>query len=224
MLQGLEELEEQLAGRYVIERELGRGGMATVYLARDLRHPRSVAIKVLRGELASSIAADRFRSEIGIATALSHPHIVPVFDSGGAGDRLFYVMPYIEGDTLRQRLKREGKLPVQEALQLTREVADALSYAHGQGIIHRDIKPENILLVAGHAVVTDFGIARAIAQASELRLTGTGISIGTPQYMSPEQAVGDQSVDARSDLYSLGCVLFEMLAGGPAHEGDTPRE
>ncbi|HEY7232732.1 MAG TPA: protein kinase [Gemmatimonadaceae bacterium] len=224
MLQGLEELEEQLAGRYVIERELGRGGMATVYVARDLRHPRSVAIKVLRSELASSIAADRFRSEIGIATALSHPHIVPVFDSGGAGDRLFYVMPYIEGDTLRQRLKREGKLPVADALQLTREVADALAYAHGQGIIHRDIKPENILLVAGHAVVTDFGIARAIAQASEMRLTGTGISIGTPQYMSPEQAVGDSNVDARSDLYSLGCVLFEMLAGGPPHDGDTPRE
>ena len=224
MLQGLEELDEQLAGRYAIERELGRGGMATVYLARDLRHPRSVAIKVLRPELTSSIAADRFRSEIGIATALSHPHIVPVFDSGGAGERLFYVMPYLEGDTLRQRLKREGKLPVPEALQLTREVADALAYAHGHGIIHRDIKPENILLVAGHAVVTDFGIARAIAQASELRLTGTGISIGTPQYMSPEQAVGDHNVDARSDLYSLGCVLFEMLAGGPPHDGDTPRE
>jgi serine/threonine-protein kinase len=224
VIRGLEALQGQLAGRYEIERELGRGGMATVYLARDLRHPRSVAIKVLRSELASGIAADRFRAEIEIATALSHPHILPVFDSGGEGDHLFYVMPFVEGDTLRQRLKRERQLPVQEALRLTREIADALAYAHSQGIVHRDIKPENILLVAGHAVVTDFGIARAIAQATELRLTGTGIAIGTPQYMSPEQAIGDQDVDGRSDLYSLGCVLFEMLAGDPPHQGATPQE
>ena len=224
VIRGLEELDEQLAGRYEIEREVGRGGMATVYLARDLRHPRSVAIKVLRPELASGITADRFRAEIGIAAALSHPHILPVFDSGGAGDHLFYVMPFVEGDTLRQRLKNEGRLPIQEALRLTREIADALAYAHAQGIVHRDIKPENILLVAGHAVVTDFGIARAIAQASDLRLTGTGIALGTPQYMSPEQAIGDRDVDGRSDLYSLGCVLFEMLTGALPHAGDTPQE
>jgi hypothetical protein len=221
---GLEELSELFAGRYAVERELGRGGMATVYLARDLRHPRNVAIKVLRPELASSIAIDRFRAEIGIASALSHPHILPVFDSGGADDRLYFVMPYVEGDTLRQRLERERQLPVHDALQLAREVADALAYAHSRGIVHRDIKPENILLVAGHAVVTDFGIARAIAQATDLRLTGMGMAVGTPQYMSPEQATGDRNVDGRSDVYSLGCVLYEMLAGGPPHEGETPQD
>ena len=224
MSAGLEELSELLAGRYAVERELGRGGTATVYLARDLRHPRNVAIKVLRPELASGIAVDRFRAEIEIASALSHPHILPVFDSGGADDRLYFVMPYVEGDTLRQRLKRERQLPVPEALQLAREVADALAYAHSRGIVHRDIKPENILLVAGHAVVTDFGIARAIAQATDLRLTGTGMAIGTPQYMSPEQATGDRNVDGRSDIYSLGCVLYEMLSGEPPHEGETPQE
>ena len=220
----LEALTELFAGRYAVERELGRGGMATVYLARDLRHPRSVAIKVLRPELASSIAIDRFRAEIGIASALSHPHILPVFDSGGVDDRLYFVMPYVEGDTLRQRLKREHQLPVSDAVQLAREIADALAYAHSRGIVHRDIKPENILLVAGHAVVTDFGIARAIAQATDVRLTGTGMAVGTPQYMSPEQATGDRNVDGRSDVYSLGCVLYEMLAGGPPHEGETPQE
>ena len=224
MSAGLEELSDLFAGRYAVERELGRGGTATVYLARDLRHPRSVAIKVLRPELASGIAIDRFRAEIGIASALSHPHILPVFDSGGSDDRLYFVMPYVEGDTLRQRLKQERRLPVQDALQLTREIADALAYAHSRGIVHRDIKPENILLVAGHAVVTDFGIARAIAQATDLRLTGTGMAIGTPQYMSPEQATGDRNVDGRSDIYSLGCVLYEMLAGDPPHEGETPQE
>ena len=220
----LEALSELFAGRYAVERELGRGGMATVYLASDLRHPRSVAIKVLRPELASSIAIDRFRAEIGIASALSHPHILPVFDSGGTDDRLYFVMPYVEGDTLRQRLEREGQLAVHDALQLAREIADALAYAHSRGIVHRDIKPENILLVAGHAVVTDFGIARAIAQATDVRLTGIGMAVGTPQYMSPEQATGDRNVDGRSDIYSLGCVLYEMLAGGPPHEGETPQE
>jgi serine/threonine-protein kinase len=220
----LDALSELFAGRYAVERELGRGGMATVYLARDLRHPRNVAIKVLRPELASSIAIDRFRAEIGIASALSHPHILPVFDSGGADDRLYFVMPYVEGDTLRERLKREHRLPVADAVQLAREVADALAYAHSRGIVHRDIKPENILLVAGHAVVTDFGIARAIAQATDVRLTGTGMAVGTPQYMSPEQATGDRNVDGRSDVYSLGCVLYEMLAGGPPQEGETPQE
>ena len=224
MSAGLEELSELLAGRYAAERELGRGGTATVYLARDLRHPRNVAIKVLRPELASGIAVDRFRAEIEIASGLSHPHILPVFDSGGSDDRLYFVMPYVEGDTLRQRLKRERQLPVQYALQLAREVADALAYAHSRGIVHRDIKPENILLVAGHAVVTDFGIARAIAQATDLRLTGMGMAIGTPQYMSPEQATGDRNVDGRSDIYSLGCVLYEMLSGDPPHEGETPQE
>jgi serine/threonine-protein kinase len=220
----LDALSELFVGRYAVERELGRGGTATVYLARDLRHPRSVAIKVLRPELASGIAIDRFRAEIGIASALSHPHILPVFDSGGADDRLYFVMPYVEGDTLRQRLNREHQLPVTDAVQLAREIADALAYAHSRGIVHRDIKPENILLVAGHAVVTDFGIARAIAQATDVRLTGTGMAVGTPQYMSPEQATGDRNVDGRSDVYSLGCVLYEMLAGGPPQEGETPQE
>ncbi len=205
-------LQAALAERYTIERELGRGGMATVYLAKDLKHPRSVALKVLSPELASSLGTDRFLREIDIAAGLTHPHIVPLYDSGEADGLLYYVMPYV-GESLRGRLIRERQLPLEDALRITRQVADALDYAHNRDVVHRDIKPENILFQAGHAVVSDFGIARAIKVAGEGRMTGTGIAIGTPGYMSPEQAAGTDELDGRSDLYSLGCVLYEMLAG-----------
>ena len=219
----LERLKEELAGRYEIEREVGRGGMATVYAARDLRHRRRVAIKVLRPDLAIGIAAERFRDEIDIAASLTHPNILPVFDSGGSGDCLFYVMPLVEGDSLRSRLEREKRLPLDAALRITQDVGDALAYAHGRNIVHRDIKPENILFVEGHAIVTDFGIARAIERAGSRRLTFAGIAVGTPLYMSPEQASGDPTVDRRSDIYSLACVLYEMLGGAPPHPGATPQ-
>ena len=209
-----------LAGRFEIERELGHGGMATVYLARDAKHGRLVALKVLRPELAAAIGVDRFLREIQIAARLGHPHIVPLHDSGEVDGRPYYVMPYVEGESLRQRLDREGPLPLDEAVRLTREVADALAYAHQQGIVHRDVKPENILLQAGHAVVTDFGIARAVTEAGGPGLTHTGVTVGTPLYMSPEQVVGDP-VDGRSDVYSLGCTLYEMLAGTPPYQGAT---
>jgi serine/threonine-protein kinase len=211
--------------RYVIERELGHGGMATVYLAHDRKHDRPVAFKVLRPELASTLGPERFLHEVHITAKLQHPHILPVFDSGKADDGhrspiLWYTMPYVEGETLRQRLVRERQLPLAEALQIAAEVADALEYAHSQGIIHRDIKPENILLSRGHALVADFGIAKALAADSE-HLTSTGLAIGTPAYMSPEQAIGGQQLDGRSDLYSLACVLYEMLAGEPPFTGST---
>ncbi len=215
----LERLKAALADRYAIEREIGAGGMATVYLAEDLKHHRKVAVKVLRPELAASLGAERFLREIEIAANLTHPHILGLFDSGEADGFLFYVMPYIEGETLRDRMNREGQLPLDDALQITREVAAALSYAHSHDVIHRDIKPENVLLSAGEAVVVDFGIARAITEAVGEHLTETGISIGTPAYMSPEQATGDQKLDGRSDVYSLGCVLYEMLAGEPPYTG-----
>ena len=214
-------LTAALADRYRIERELGQGGMATVYLAEDLKHRRPVALKVLRPELAAFLGPKRFHREIEIAAKLSHPHILPLHDSGEASGFLYYVMPYVAGQSLRSRLKREPQLPLEEALQIAREVADALSYAHSVGIVHRDIKPENILLSAGHALVTDFGIARALDGADREQLTGTGIAIGTPAYMSPEQAAGTQDVDARSDIYSLGTVLFEMLAGDPPFAAST---
>jgi serine/threonine-protein kinase len=222
-------LQEGLAGRYTVERELGRGGMAAVFLARDLRHDRLVALKVLHPELASSIGTDRFAREIRFAARLQHPHILPVHDSGdvpGTGGRptlLWFSMPYIDGESLRERLTRDRQLTVTEAIRITREVADALDYAHGQGLIHRDIKPENILLSGGHALVADFGVARAVGSDSgdAPALTGTGLAIGTPAYMSPEQATGEQALDARSDLYSLGCVLYEMLAGEPPFGGPT---
>jgi len=215
----MEHLRASLAGRYEIRGELGRGGMATVYLAGDPRHGRDVAIKVLRPELASALGPDRFVREIRIAAPLSHPNILPLYDSGEADGLLYYVMPYIEGESLRDRLERERLLPVDEALRITQEVADGLGYAHSRGIVHRDVKPENILLTAGHAVVADFGIARAVAQAGGERLTESGFAIGTPAYMSPEQAAGEAEVDGRSDLYSLGCVLYEMLSGTPPHTG-----
>jgi tetratricopeptide (TPR) repeat protein len=208
-------LAAALTGRYAIERELGRGGMAIVYLARDLRHERVVALKALRPELGAALGPDRFLREIKLAAHLAHPHVVPLFDSGDADGTLFYVMPYVEGESLRLRLARDGRVPLADALQIAREVADALDYAHRQNIVHRDIKPENILLQSGHAVVSDFGIARAISAAGGARVTGTGIAVGTPDYMSPEQARGVEEVDGRSDIYSLGCVLYEMLAGRP---------
>ena len=216
-----ERLRAALADRYAIERELGSGGMATVYLAQDVKHHRPVAIKVLRSELAAALGPERFLREIEIAARLTHPHILPLYDSGEADGLLYYVMPYVEGETLRDRLEREKQLPLDDALQLAREVADALSYAHSHDVIHRDIKPENILLQSGHAVVADFGIARAITAAGGERLTETGIAVGTPSYMSPEQAAGSKDLDGRSDLYSLGCVLYEMLAGQPPFTGPT---
>src|SRR6266850_3257 len=218
------ELEERLrialADRYTLERELGRGGMAVVFLARDPRHDRAVAIKVLRQEIAAALGADRFLREIQIAAKLHHPHILPLYDSGAAGDLLYYVMPYVEGESLRQRLDRETQLPLDDALAITRQVAGALAYAHSHDVVHRDIKPENILLESGEAVVADFGIARAITAAGGDKLTQTGIAIGTPLYMSPEQA-GGGAIDGRSDLYSLACVLYEMLAGHPPFLGGT---
>ena len=217
----LERLQSALAGRYAVDRELGQGGMASVFLARDLKHGRRVAVKVLLPELARTVGPDRFLREIEIAAGLAHPHILPVFDSGAADGFLYYVMPYIQGETLRHRLRREQRLPVPDALRIAREIAEALDYAHRQGIVHRDVKPENVLLEDGHAVVADFGIARAVASAGEARLTRTGLPIGTPAYMSPEQSSGDQEVDGRSDVYALACVVYEMLAGAPPFPGPS---
>ncbi len=221
MTDPFQRLAAALAGRYRLARELGAGGMATVYLAEDLKHHRQVALKVLRPELAAALGAERFLREIEIAAGLHHPHILPLYDSGEADGFLYYVMPYVEGESLRDRLTREKQLPLDNALQIAREVADALSYAHSHAVVHRDIKPENILLESGHAVVADFGIARAISAAGGETLTGTGVAIGTPAYMSPEQAAGDHNLDGRSDLYSLGCVLYEMLGGQPPFTGPT---
>ena len=216
-----ERLKTAIADRYRIERELGQGGMAIVYLAEDLKHRRKVAVKVLRPELAEAIGGDRFLREIEVAAQLQHPHILPLYDSGESDTFLYYVMPFVEGESLRDKLVREKQLPIDEAVRLAAEVADALSDAHQHGVIHRDIKPENILLSGRHAVVTDFGIARAVSAAGGERLTQTGLTMGTPAYMSPEQAAGDQEVDGRSDVYALGCVLFEMLAGEPPFTGPT---
>jgi serine/threonine-protein kinase len=216
----LQQLQSALADRYRVERELGAGGMATVYLARDVRHDRNVAIKVLHPELAAARGAERFLAEIKTTARLQHPHILPLLDSGDAGG-LYYVMPYVSGETLRSRLERERQLPVDDAVRIAREVADALAHAHAAGVVHRDIKPENILLQDGHARVADFGIALAVEHASGARLTQTGLSLGTPQYMAPEQAMGERTIDARADIYSLGCVLYEMLAGEPPFTGPT---
>ena len=219
------ELSAALAGRYAIERELGRGGMATVYLARDLRHDRPVALKVLHAELAAGIGPERFQREIKLCARLQHPHILTVHDSGEIVARpatlLWFTMPYIEGESLRDRLTRETQLPLDVALGIAREAADALDYAHRHGVIHRDIKPENILLAEGHALVADFGIGKALAQAGSDKLTETGLAVGTPAYMSPEQAAGTAELDARSDIYSLATVLYEMLAGETPFAGPT---
>src|SRR5689334_16725191 len=206
-------LTSALADRYRVERELGQGGMATVYLAHDLRHERDVAIKVLLPELGAALGGERFLAEIRTTARLQHPHILPLLDSGAADQLLFYVMPFVAGETLRARLERERQLPIEDAVQIAREVADALGAAHDQGIIHRDVKPENILLRGGHALVADFGIALAVQHAGGARMTQTGLSLGTPQYMSPEQAIGERAIDARSDIYSLGAVTYEMLTG-----------
>jgi eukaryotic-like serine/threonine-protein kinase len=214
-------LRAALADRYRIERELGAGGMATVYLARDLKHERDVAIKVLHPDLAAALGAERFLTEIRTTANLQHPHILPLHDSGEADGFLFYVMPFVDGPTLRTRLTRDRQLPIPEALRIAREVADALSYAHGRGVIHRDIKPENILLQGGHALVADFGIALAVQTAGGQRMTQTGLSLGTPQYMSPEQAMGERAIDARADVYALGAVTYEMLTGDPPFTGSS---
>jgi serine/threonine-protein kinase len=220
----LERLQSALADRYRVERELGAGGMAIVYLATDLKHQRQVAIKILRPELAAALGHERFLREIEIAAKLQHPHILPVYDSGDADGILYYVMPFVEGESLRDRLVRGGSLPPAEACRIAREVADALAYAHRQGIVHRDIKPANILLSQGHAMVADFGIARAVtASASAQGLTQAGMAVGTPSYMSPEQALGEQNLDGRTDVYALGVVLYEMLTGSPPFEGTTPQ-
>ena len=217
----IERLREGLADRYRIERELGQGGMATVYLAQDLRHDRRVALKVLRPELAAVIGADRFLAEIRTTANLQHPHILPLFDSGEADGSLFYVMPYVEGESLRDRLSREHQLPVGDAVRIATEVASALDYAHRQGVVHRDIKPENVLLHDGQALVADFGIALAMANTAGTRMTETGMSLGTPHYMSPEQAMGEREITARSDVYALGAITYEMLAGEPPFTGPT---
>jgi len=212
-------LRDALQDRYALERELGRGGMATVYLARDVKHKRLVALKVLHPELAAALGAERFQREIEFAARLQHPHILTVLDSGEAAGQLWFTMPYVEGESLRSRLRRERQLPVEDAVRIATETARALDYAHRQGVMHRDIKPENILLTRdGDTLVADFGIARALA-GTEDHLTETGMSLGTPAYMSPEQASGDKAVDARTDIYSLGCVLYEMLAGEPPYTG-----
>ena len=214
-------LAAALADRYRLDRQLGQGGMATVYLAHDLRHGRSVALKVLRPELAAALGPERFLREIAITAQLEHPHIVPLLDSGEAAGFLYYTMPFVAGETLRQRLDREKQLPLGDAIAICGEVADALSYAHGKGVLHRDIKPENILLSGGHARVMDFGIARAVTAAGGMSLTETGIVLGTPAYLSPEQVAGDRELDGRSDLYGLGCVVHEMLAGQAPFRGPT---
>ncbi|MFI5281056.1 MAG: serine/threonine-protein kinase, partial [Gemmatimonadales bacterium] len=214
-------LRVSLADRYELVRELGRGGMATVFLAKDVKHDREVAIKVLHPELAASLGGERFEREIRLAAKLQHPHILGLYDSGNTEGLLYYVMPFVKGEALRDRLDREGMLPVDDAIRIALEVADALGYAHAQGIIHRDIKPENILLSGEHALVADFGIARAVSEAGTNKLTQTGMAVGTPVYMAPEQASAE-TVGPTADLYSLGCVLYEMLAGAPPFSGVTP--
>jgi serine/threonine protein kinase len=214
-----EVLAEAVSHRYRVEREVGRGGMATVYLARDLQEQRAVAIKVMHRGLAASLGAERFMREIEIAASLSHSLIVPLYDSGNAGGLLYYVMPYVEGESLYERLERERRLPLEDALQISLDVAEALGYAHGRGVLHRDVKPENILLAGKRALMADFGLARAIGAADRRKLTETGVMLGTIFYMSPEQLRADRDLDQRADIYSLGCIAYEMLTGEPPYSG-----
>src|SRR5437016_4633127 len=216
-------LSAALGDRYTIERVLGRGGMATVYVAEDLRHSRPVAIKVLRPDVAAAIGAERFLREIAIVARLTHPHVLPLIDSGQAAGSLYYVMPYVRGETLRERLVRERRLALKDALGIGREGGAGLDYAHREGFVHRNGKPENVLLADGHAVLADFGIARAIFQAGGEHVTEVGLAVGTPEYMSPEQAAGDRELDARCDVYGLACVIYETLAGQPPFSGDSAR-
>ena len=219
----IERIREVLAPTYTVDRELGRGGMATVYLAQDAKHDRVVALKVLHPELAASLGPDRFLREIRVAARLNHPHILPLFDSGEIEGLLYYVMPYVEGESLRERLDRQQQLPIDEAIHHARAVASALDYAHRQNVVHRDIKPENVMLYEGEPMVMDFGIAKAVSAAGTqtVTLTQTGMMVGTPAYVSPEQAAGETQLDGRSDQYSLGCVLYEMLSGERPFTGAT---
>src|SRR6476660_8807084 len=218
----LQRLRDSLSQSYSIDRELGRGGMATVYLAQDCKHERMVALKVLHPELAASLGPDRFLREIKTAARLNHPHILGLHDSGEADGFLYYVMPYVEGESLRERLDREKQLPIEEGVHHARAIASALDYAHRQNVVHRDIKPENVMLYEGEAMVMDFGIAKAVSAAGSETLTQTGMMVGTPAYVSPEQAAGETNLDGRSDQYSLACVLYEMLSGERAFSGQSP--
>jgi len=221
----IERLRASLADRYRIERELGAGGMATVYLAQDLKHDRKVALKVLRPELAATMGPARFFREIQVAARLQHPHILPLHDSGEAGGFLYYVMPYVDGESLRERLARTGELPIHDAVKILMEVVDALAYAHGQGVVHRDIKPDNVMLSGRHALVTDFGVAKAVSEATgNKQLTTAGVALGTPSYMAPEQAAADPHLDHRVDIYALGAMAYELLAGRPPFSGMTPQQ
>jgi serine/threonine-protein kinase len=217
-------LAEAISERYSLERELARGGMATVYLGQDHQKQQAVAIKVMHPKLATVLGAERFLREIRVARSMDHPLIVPLVDSGNAKGLLYYVMPYIDGESLFERLQRERRLQVDEALRITRDVAAALGYAHAHGVLHRDVKPENILLTGAHAMVADFGLARAIGAADSRKLTATGVIVGTTFYMSPEQLREDKDIDQRSDIYGLGCLLFEMLTGGPPYVGTSLKD
>jgi serine/threonine-protein kinase len=216
-----ERLQAALADRYRLEREVGQGGMATVYLAEDLKHHRRVALKVLRPELAAALGPERFVREVETVAQLQHPHILPLFDSGTADGFLYYVMPFVDGESLRERLKREGSIPIHEAVRILHEVVDALAHAHQHGIVHRDIKPDNVMLSGRHAVVTDFGVAKAVSAAGTDKLTTVGVALGTPTYMAPEQAMGETNLDARADIYSVGALAYELLTGVPPFERPT---
>ena len=216
-----ERLQAALADRYRLDREVGQGGMATVYLAQDLKHNRRVALKVLRPELAAALGPERFVREVETVAQLQHTHILPLFDSGEADGFLYYVMPFVEGESLRERLKREGSIPIHEAVRILREVVDALAHAHQNGIVHRDIKPDNVMLSGRHAVVTDFGVAKAVSAAGTNKLTTVGVALGTPTYMAPEQAMGETNLDQRADIYSVGALAYELLTGAPPFDKPT---